>query len=887
MNFKRHILMTSAAAALAMSALSTQAFAQTAPATPAAAPAPDSTTVVVTGIRKSLQSSLRQKKNAEGVEEIVTAEDVGKFPDKNVADALSRVSGVNVTTGTPTAGGFGENERVAIRGTDPELTLTLLDGHAVSTGDWFVEDQANGGRSFNYTMLPSDMIGTAEVKKAAQASDPEGGVAGTVDVHMRQPLDLPSGMVSGEFQALYASLPDKITPFGSVMYNWKNDGHTFGILVSAYYEQRDFRRDGQEVLGYQSTVVNGKTLYMPSLIGSAFFEQQRTRSGVNFNSQWKPSDNFELDVSGIYTYLRANNENHNFMVWGAKLSGDTPNAGYTTAVAPDGNTYLTSATYSAANTSSGSIVQDDIPRTSHSDSATLNVDATWHIIPDLTAKGQIGYTSGGGYTDDTVAWETYWKNTNVGYTLGKPVSVSTGLPAGNTTAAYLNNYFSWSWGGKESSPDRELYAKLDFDYSLDNGGIFKDILFGARATDHTRKLIDDAYAWAGNGADSGTQLANLATTFTGNTTPSNYASGIGDIPGYSYSNTSAIYNYLNTHNGGRIFGFYGNDSFAVQERTQAYYLMTKVGGDRWFGDIGVRAVHTDDVSTQYQAAQPTALGAISSVFGTWVPHVTTNNYWDVLPSAEITYKATDDFLIRADASEVMTRPSYAELAGYFYLVDTNYSGGSGGNPDLKPYKASQLNLSAEWYYTPESLLAVTLYDLDIGNYISTGVQTGFYYDQANPNGHNFTLTGPANGGHATDKGIELSWQQPIAYGFGVESNLTYADGRAAGGGPLIYTSKYTYNLSGYYEQGPISGRLSYNYRSHFYLGYANSSPDYEDNYGQLDGSFAYQLTPNLSLNIDAQNILHEKEYYYDMVKWLPRAVYDNGQTLYVGFRFKY
>ncbi|MDI7775171.1 TonB-dependent receptor plug domain-containing protein [Asticcacaulis sp. EMRT-3] len=349
MKFKRHILMTSAAASLALSLsmglAATAAQAQDAAAKPASS-TEDSTTIIVTGIRKSLQTSLRQKRNSDRVEEVITAEDIGKFPDKNVADSLSRATGVNVVTGTAAGGGFGENEHISIRGTDPNLNLTLLDGHNMATGDWFVLDQQGGGRAFNYTMLPSEVVGTIQVIKSSSADLPEGGMGGTVDVHVRQPLDLPANTAAFSVEALYATRPDKTTPQVSGMYSWKNNSHTFGILVGAYYEQRDFRRDGQEILGYGAQTNfagSGQTVQVPSLIGSAYFTQQRTREGVNFASQWKPSDTFELDFSGLYTHLKADNENHNFMMWGSKLQTVTPSS-YTTATNPaDGLTYLTSA----------------------------------------------------------------------------------------------------------------------------------------------------------------------------------------------------------------------------------------------------------------------------------------------------------------------------------------------------------------------------------------------------------------------------------------------------------------------------------------------------------------------------------------------------------------
>jgi iron complex outermembrane receptor protein len=887
MTFKRHILMTSAAAALAMGAMSGHAFAQAASGTQAAA---DSTTVVVTGIRKSLQSSLKQKRTADRVEEVITAEDVGKFPDKNVADSLSRATGVNVVTGSAGAGGFGENERISIRGTDPNLNLTLMDGHNMATGDWFVLDQSAAGRSFNYSMLPSEVVGTIEVIKASSADLPEGGVGGTVDVHVRKPLDLPANTFSMSAQALYATRPDKVTPNISGMWSWKNAGHTFGILAGAFYEQRDFRRDGQEVLGYvdqANFAGSGKTVSVPSLIGSAYFTQQRTREGGNVVLQWKPADNFEAELSGLYTYLKADNSNHNFMMWGSHLAAITPNAGYTTTTSPsDGKTYLASATWTQAQVGgTGSIVQDDIFRKAHSSSYDVNLDATWHATADLTAKGQLGFTGGMGETDDSAAWETYWTGVGASFQLGKTTPVQyTGLPSDPTTAAYLNNKFSWSWGGKTASPDRELYAKLDFNYELPAGSFFKDVLFGTRMTDHYRAVLDYAYAWAGNGAYSGTSTVNLGTV-VGGQTPSNYAENLPGIPNnYTFATADNVYNYLDTHNGGRNYGFYGQASFGVREKTQAYYVMSKFGDDKWFGNVGVRAVHTDSDSIQYSTSvAPT----ITSVFGNYGVVDVKHSYWDVLPSLNVNYKASDDLIYRASVSKVMTRPPYAQLAGYFYLVDANYTGGSGGNPNLKPFRATQYNLSAEWYYGPEALFSVGVFDLEIDNFIKTVSFHGFYTDQLNPQGHDFLLTGPANGGSAKDNGVELNWQQPIGGGFGFIGNLTYSNGKTSDGAAVDGNSKTTYNLTAYYEQGPITTRLAYNFRSKFKSGDDRGTPMWQDDYGTLDGTFNYAVNSHLTLTVDAQNLLDHKLRYFVGSPSIPRAYYDNGQTFYAGFRLKY
>ncbi len=114
----------------------------------------------------------------------MTAEDVGKFPDKNLAEALQRVPGV------VTQKDFGEGERINLRGTLDTLTNVTLNGHSLSTADWFILDQQNATRSFNYLMLPADLIGRVEVQKTAQADVQEGGIGGTVNVETRKPLAL-------------------------------------------------------------------------------------------------------------------------------------------------------------------------------------------------------------------------------------------------------------------------------------------------------------------------------------------------------------------------------------------------------------------------------------------------------------------------------------------------------------------------------------------------------------------------------------------------------------------------------------------------------------------------------------------------------------------------
>src|SRR5437764_1278931 len=226
--------------------------------------------VVVTGIRASLELSLEQKRAADSLEEVITSEDVGKMPDKNIADSLKRVSGVTISSAGASEGGFDENDRVSLRGTGPSLTQTLLNGHNVSSGDWFVLNQTSTvGRSVSYTLLPSELVSKVVIHKSSEASLVEGGVAGSVDIITRKPLDFRKPFTF-EVSAggVYADLPSKSDPQLSALVNWHNEESTFGVLLQGFDEKRHLQRDGVELLGYDTISPNSRVVIGgPAVVG--------------------------------------------------------------------------------------------------------------------------------------------------------------------------------------------------------------------------------------------------------------------------------------------------------------------------------------------------------------------------------------------------------------------------------------------------------------------------------------------------------------------------------------------------------------------------------------------------------------------------------------------
>jgi iron complex outermembrane receptor protein len=244
----------------------------------------------------------------------------------------------------------------------------------------------------------------------------------------------------------------------------------------------------------------------------------------------------------------------------------------------------------------------------------------------------------------------------------------------------------------------------------------------------------------------------------------------------------------------------------------------------------------------------------------------------------------------------MSRPDYSALGGAVSLTETNLTG-NGGNPNLKPVKSTNLNGTLEWYYAKQSALTFDVFYMDLSSYVTYGVTTRTYFCQScgasagsgqPPQGafEPFQISAPFNISGQI-RGFELGWQQPIAWGFGIIANYTYADGEDANGHPLVGDSKDTANVTGYYERGRFSARLAYTYRSHYFVGLDRSSAENEDNSDSLDASLNVKLTDKVGLSFQGLNLTDSLLKYYAGNHSQPRAVYENGTQAYFGIHVKY
>ena len=919
MTFRQRPLAT--ALALAFAGASGSANSQQPP--PAAEKPGVSEQIEVTGIRASVERSLETKRASDNLTEVVTSEGIGKMPDKNVADSLQRVPGVTISSSAGGEGGFDENDRVSLRGTNPSLTQTLINGHSVASGDWFVLDQVGlVGRSVSFSLLPSEIVGQVVVRKSATADLTEGGVAGAVDIITRKPLDFKKKVtVELSAESVYADLPKEWDPQFSGIVNWKNDAGNTGVMLQGFYQKRHLRRDGQELLGYAQISPTSPlaiahpdlaNVYYPTLIGSALFEQTRERYGGLIDIQTRPNNELTLDLSGFYSHMKATNYNRNWMMWGSHIIGaNLMPSSYTVR-----NGTLVAATWpnigTAANPAQYAIVDQIYRPGAFSETQFINLDAKYQASNRLTFFGKIGYTEGKGETPKQDVFEGDVLNTGASYQMhGIGSATDVAFPSGNPSV-FTGTSLDWIFGASPASTkDKEGYGQVDGEYAL-TGGTFQNVKFGARYAEHKRDTHQ--VAQGPNFAPDPFNAANLPH-WNGETYPSNFGDGLGG----NFPRTPWMISPGELERWGDLYSNrdpvtrqYWPGEFAIKEKVWAGYVMTDFQGPNWSGNVGGRFVQTKEQVTVNvgipgdvcAALAPCSVpGAItSSAFGSYYQKLVEHTYNDFLPSANFRYDITKDVIGRLAAARTLARPDYSALGGSVTADDITHTG-NGGNPDLKPITSNNFDAVLEYYYAPKSLVSAGLFYMDLKNYVGFGTYQTQLYNTRTNQFETYTISAPTNSkGYV--KGVELSWQQPFGNtGFGAQANYTYADAKekrycaasgssgydptcVGGNTDLVGASQDTYNLIGYYENRWFGARLAYTYRSHFFVGLDRSTPQYQDDTGTLAASVNYYWRDNLTFTFQALNLNNPTLKYYAMNEDQPRAFYKNGRQYYLGLRMK-
>ncbi len=849
----------------------------------------DTEVIEVKGIRGSLKENINAKRFSDSVVDVITSEDIGKFPDKNVAESLSRITGVAVSRE------FGEGEKISIRGAGPKYNRTLLNGQTVGSADWFILDEAN--RSFNYTMLPSVIIKGLEVHKSATASMDEGSIGGTVILKTRRPLDMDANSGSISLEAQYSDVSEETDPLAAVMYSWKNEDENFGVMVSAVKQDRSLERQGFEVLGWQTSPDDD--FIVPGNLGAPRFIQDRERSTVFASLQYAPSDELLVTFNALQSKMDVDNQNANLLNFPARNRA--------TAIA--NATKVVGGAILATSDPLGQASYNMINRVSSTETEQFHLDVDYET-DQYIVNFEVGTTQGEGGTLRETSWEYSAVEAGYDYDLSGTPVVNFGVDPsdGSEFAA------GWIWGGAKPGEDKESWVQLDIEMPV-NVGAFTAIKVGVKGRDAERSQGREVYSWhASQEVDPNSDWNGTMWTIFANCPT--LADCDLDALGSVNVDTSAGGNITNQVVQNRQVMeqlAFGQDAryaiheglgeiWTVEEDIVAVYVQGDFSGDGFRGNVGLRYVATDQTSSGYEYSNDSS--GLRTINGNWLEPSSIewvsqdNDYAEFLPSFNIAMDLADDQILRIAAARVMSRQNWQDISGnesMGALSTTAQNTGTRGNPQLRPTIANQFDVSYEYYYADASLFSIAYFVKQLNTLRTSTIDTQPRFFERENQFVDVDFTQPGNGFGGLLDGIELSLQHDFG-GYGASINYTYTNAEAdqerdeanLGSGLIEGTSENSLNLTAYYENDIFGARLMYNYRSEWYKGINFSGIEvYNEEFGQWDASANWNVTENLSFTVEAVNLNDEEIVEYNVDKARLVSLYSNGRRFVAGVRYNF
>lgn len=793
--------------------------------------------IIVTGIRRSLEQAATIKRNSDQVIDVITAEDVGKLPDANVAEALQRVTGVQITRV------FGEGQAVSVRGL--QQVRVEVDGRTLLGFSARLSPPENDqlGRSSGLDSVPSGLFGRLEVRKTPLASQAEGGLGGTINLVTPKPLDFRKPTASLRAQGVYSEVSDKIEPAVTGFATMKFADGRIGVMLAGEYQKRTstvqaFERNnflnGNFTAGGVTTVQQ-----TPVLLQYENFVVDRSRLGLNSAIQFQVTPELVLTADALYSKLKTGRRQDFFSF--RLPTGTNP---VSNAVVEDGAV--------VAGTANGTVTTAGQIRNEPSESYLYGLNGLYES-GGLTIQAD-GYYSKG-TIDQTIQIITLQGNSAVPGTFDFRDNT---IPSLTLAPAFdPANYASFRPATNGVRSNRllglleESTGKLDVSFDTSGGVVLSA---GVRYTDLSAR--SNAYR------SQVTPTRAEIESFLAVTDARNFLPDIGGSFPRGFLTTAPTFDFVFNRAQAAQPNPDADDrstllpnsqrDYDFSEKTLAGYLMVlgegRIGSLPFRANAGVRLARTRlSVDTFLNVGNTSTLVNDK------------NSYTSVLPSANVTFNVSKNLLVRVSGSQTLQRASIADLAPSVFFNATNLSV-SGGNAALEPPKATQADLSVEYYTGRTSLIAGAVFYKEVDDFIATFVTSGVDLN-LDPQGRELVFSRPENLAKAKIKGFEVGIQQFFDFlpaplnGFGVIANYTYSDSEDNNGFPLVAVSKNSYNLIGLYEKGPFSARIAYNYRDEAVFEFSQGRPSFIGPRSQLDAQIGFDITDQFALSLQAQNLI--------------------------------
>ncbi len=889
--------------------------------------------VVVTGIRSSLQRASDIKRNATGVVDAISAEDIGVFPDTNLAESLQRITGVSIDRTR------GEGSAVTVRGFGPQFNLVTLNGRQMPT---------HNGRSFDFADLASEGVSGVEVNKTGRANAPTGGIGSTINIRTTKPLETPGMRSVVSVKAVNdtsTTTGSDFTPEVSGVYSNTFADDTFGIALSASYQERDSGLNQANVFGWrtfpgeqdggwgtvpfnsdqQNRPTDGDLYSVPQQVGYQLDEFKRERLNGQLTMQWQATESVRATVDYTYSEVDLNRTFSEYSAWfnfgeqqtqfdGASIA--TPvvytenllNQDFTIKAGRDGRT--------TENNSIGFNVDWAV-----SDRFNLNFD--YH---DSTAE-----TAPNGSNGDIsqLAASAFIRDQTTLIIAGDVPVLNLGLRNTPTADDFIVT----------GSVFENNLAKMEIEQATVGGSFdFDDtsrINFGVQLTEannRSAKSVVQRNDWGG--VTERGQISDLLTPASG--------AGIFDQFGgddsrrqlsfftFDIDELAARTEELGASNstaGDCGTGLCASSDFTTDRRTTEDTLAAYVSYSKELslGDMplslnaGLRYEETDVDSA---ALVPTYSSIVQEGFNEFpvIPAVDASGnaiqdftrlsgeYDVLLPNLDLKLGVTDNFVARFSYSETITRPDFVDIQGGLtigLLTRVNGEGtGTAGNPGLLPFESQNIDVSLEYYFNGADYAAIGYFRKDVENFIGRGILQNqvLFPDLIHPatgRAAEFDVEVPINQEEASIDGWEIAFQKAFGdSGFGIIANATFVDGDIAFDTASLEEQfaltglSDSANLVGYYENEKLQVRLAYNWRDDFLdsttqPNVGNAGPTFVESYGQWDARASYNFSDQLTFFVEGINVTDETTVKYGRSRSQLLNSSQTGARFNIGARFAF
>ncbi len=739
--------------------------------------------VVVTGIRGSLERAMDIKRDSSGVVDAISAEDIGKFPDTNLAESLQRITGVSIDRKN------GEGSQITVRGFGPGYNMVTLNGRTLPTGSAYggssgVDPSTRGGnsRAFDFANLSADAVSGVEVYKTSKANIATGAIGATVNVTTSKPLETPGFDVSLGAKALHDTTNrtgDDVTPEVSGIVSWSDDAGTFGVSLSASYSERDSGvtqatvndwsvaewgvGDAQTIYDnpansaiFENAPEPGQLYSRPNDVRYAVVDRQRERTNAQLTVQFKPIENLTASVD--YTFAQSDQEAHR-----SEATTWVQNGGYLTNVEFDDSTIKTprfiTENYRNDRFDFGAeqqyLSQEDTLESTGlnldwavNDQLTLVFDAHSSSMESLpTGPGRAGQLSVG--VGSSIKSGASWQfSGNDIPTYTNEFDTSNGSLQDNLSSSVMR-----VWSAEQISEVDQF--KLDAQWEFDNGSRFDFGIERREMSSNTINYNGNANqilgGWGasapGEFPDGSFEPFDITGEFddpnTGNSPPLGFRADARElaeflVEEYSDIERPAYIGVEDTQVEGEVRNSKGNNN--IEEDTDAVYFQVETVGQVADFDLnilaGLRYETTDQTSSSetpplayYIWSSDNDFTPVSAPAGT--PTVDGQTYDVLLPSVDVSLNFTNDLIGRLSYSETIARPGLASLGSVVSFGQPNGSTlnegttvqADGQNPQLKPLESKNIDVSLEWYFDDASYASVGLFEKRVVNFTGTEITT--------------------------------------------------------------------------------------------------------------------------------------------------------------------